>query len=440
MKSSIRLLPAGVVFACALGGCAHAPPPGGPPPLPVSTAPVVRRAIATTILLDGQIAPLRESTLGLPQSGTLASVEVTEGDRVRAGQVLARIDDSTLQAQLGAARAAVDQATAALAGATRQLPIQSGQLGGAVVQAQQQLEQNRNALSTAVAAEATARTQLLSDEALAKQGYLAQTVLDQQRSQEVATQQQVRSAQNGVQTAQAALAVARGNVGETGVQRSDVAAKRSAIAQARAQQRLLETEIAQTVLHAPYDGAITQRLLDPGAFAGPNAPILRISDVRTVYVNANVPDEDLAFVRPGTPVRFSTASLPGRHFDAVVSETNATPTQGTLSYRARLRVPNATGELRGGMLVSLDVRRAYAAHALVVPRGAVADGPAGTVVYVVSEGKAHAVPVRIGVQNDDAVQVLGAGLEPGTLVVATRPDALADGAKVAVVTPSAPAP
>src|ERR1700731_4741781 len=83
-----------------LAGCAGKAPRSAPPPVAVDVATAQRQDIGTYIQLDGQITPLQQSNLSVPQSGTLNAVNVTEGQRVGRGQQLAKIDDSTLRAQL----------------------------------------------------------------------------------------------------------------------------------------------------------------------------------------------------------------------------------------------------------------------------------------------------------------------------------------------------
>ena len=76
---------------------------------------------------------------------------------------------------------------------------------------------------------------------------------------------------------------------------------------------------------------------------------------------------------------------------------------------------------------------------MVVPRGAVAQTPAGgNIVYIVSNGKAQAVPVRLGVETDTLSQVISPQVQQGTMVITTRPDALKDGSAVAVANGAAP--
>jgi HlyD family secretion protein len=425
---------------CSKGGSKG---PQGPPPLAVDVGKAVRQDIATYVQLDGQIAPLQTSTLSLAQSGTVTAVYANEGDHVRAGEVLAKLDDSTLQAQLAANEAAVASAAANLQGSSLTVPITAQQVGGNVVSAQQTLAQAQNGLISAQSAYETAKTQYVSNEQLAAQGYVAKTALDQSRSAYVAAEQQLNSARATIAAAQSSLVTAKRNIGQTAIQQQDVAQKDAALETARANVKLLQAQIAQTTLTAPYDGVITQRLVDPGALASPNQPILQISQVDTVYVSANVPDDTLPYVRRGTQVTFTTPSIPGRTFTGSIFDINAVPTAGTLSYRARIREPNPDERLRGGMLVTMNVRKEFHPAAIVVPRTAVFTSDSGASVYTIQDGKAKANPVVLGLQTDTQAEVRGSGIAPGTTVITTRPDALQDGSVVAVAgqpgPPSAPA-
>jgi RND family efflux transporter MFP subunit len=277
------------------------------------------------------------------------------------------------------------------------------------------------------------------------------TTFEQSRATYVAAQQQISVDAESVRSAQAALATARGNTGQTGLAAQDIESKRGILAQSLANVQLLKAEIAQTNITAPFDGVVTARLLDPGAYAGPNQPIVRVSEIGTVYVNVNVPDEDLPFVAVGTPVTFTTSSQPGHHYSGRVFDVNATPTTGTLSYRARVRQDNPDTSLRGGMLVAVNVRTAYHPNAVVVPRSAVFTSEAGANVFTTATAPAAAgapagppmqkavqVPVRLGLQTDTLAEIQSPSVRPGTTVIVTRPDALQNGSPVAVVGPRAP--
>lgn len=401
-----RLALAGVLAASVfLGGCAKQAQQRGPMPLDVEAAQAQRREIATYLTLDGQVAPLLESTLSFQQSGPVSAVYVNQGDRVSAGELLAKIDDSTLRAQLAQVEAQISQASSQAQSSAANVPITQ--------------QSTTQAVASAKAALASAKLTYDQDTQLYKQGYVSQTQMEQARAQYAAAQSQYNTA------------VA--NQGNTQVQSSQAAAAREAVRAAQAQANVLSTQISQTSLYAPFNGVVTARLVDPGAMASPTTQVLKISKVDTVWVNVNVPDVDLAYVHSGTPVTFTASQLGSRPFHGAISTVNAVPTQGTLSYEARIQQPNPDAALRGGMLVSVTLVKARHNNAIVVPRQAVAQTDQGSNVFVVGpDHKAMEVPVEVGLQTDTLSEVRSPKIGVGTMVITTRPDALQNGSLVAV--------
>ncbi|MDQ6822879.1 MAG: efflux RND transporter periplasmic adaptor subunit [Candidatus Eremiobacteraeota bacterium] len=405
------------LVACAafLGGCAHKGNDAqahGPPALNVDVARATRQDIATFVTLDGQVAPLQESALSFQQSGPIVGIYVNEGDHVGAGQLLARVDASTLSAQLAQDEALIAQASARARSSSLSIPITQSQTSAAV-------QSSKGALDNA-------QLNYNQNLQLFKQGYVSQSQLEQSRSAFIAAQSQYRSAQ--------------ANTGNTGISSANASADAAAVQSAAAQANTLRTQIGQTALYAPFAGTVTSRLMDPGGMAGPSAPVLRISKVDTVWINVSVPDEDLAYVHTGTPVTFRAGPL-GTMYTGRVASLNAVPTQGTLSYRARIAEPNPGNALRGGMLVSVTIQKARHKGAVVVPRSAVAQTDQGASVFVVGADKtARQVPVQIGLQTDTASEVRSPRVRPGTVVITTRPDALQNGSVVAVSGAGPPGP
>jgi HlyD family secretion protein len=462
MLRSQRALAAAVLSAVVLTACGHGGSAPPPTPLAVDVTKAQRQDIATYLSLDGQITPLQQSTLSTPQSGTVTAVYANEGQRVTAGELLAKLDDSTLRAQLAQQEALASQAQAQLSGQTLQGNVTPSQAQSTVATATQQLASAKSNLATAK--EALVNAKLVNDgnETLYKQGYVAQTTLTASRAAYVQAQQTVDASQAAV--AQATVALANANAQGTNavpIQNQVILGARATLKSAQAQVKLLQTQIAQSSLFAPFDGVITQRLLDPGGFASPNQPILQISQVAHVYVNINVPDSDLGYVHKGTPITFTSSSVPGRTFAGAIYDVNATPTTGTLSYRARIVMPNPDDALRGGMLVSVGVRTRYAPNALVVPITAVVQGATGAAVYTVAPmpvppggppagakpgapagmpmfAQAKLVPVTVGLQTDTQAQISSPQITAGTTIITTRPDSLQDKSMVAYSPGGAP--
>lgn len=407
---SLRATPLALaVLAAVLAGCGKkAPPPT--PPLTVDAAAATRQNIATYLTLDGQIAPLEQSTLAFQQSGTILKINVNIGDMVHKGDLLATIDPRTIQAQLDQARAQASQYAAAAQGSAVGYPVQ--------------VQTNDAAVQTAKASLVNAKLVYDQNKQLYKQGYVSETTLQQSEANYVQAQQTYNNSVVGL----------RNNM----VSYQNVKSQQAQASAASAQAQLYSTQLSQTFLYSPYDAVVSNRLVDPGAYASPSQPVLQVSRVDKVWINVNVPDEDLSYVRPGISVSYKSSSLPNRTFSGPVQTVNLVPTAGTLSYLARLEVQNPGYVLRGGMLVTVTVTKARASDAVVVPRSAVAQTPSGNVVYIVTNNKAQLVPVRLGVQTDTLSQVTSPQIQPGTMVITTRPDALKDGSDVAVSNGNAP--
>lgn len=465
MLRTQRALSGAAICAVLVAGCGphNGGGPQGPPPLAVDVAQAQRQDIGTSVTLDGQIAPLLNATLSTQQAGSVLAVYVNEGQRVGSGQVLAKLDDATFRAQLAQQQAIVAQSLAKLQSSTLQGRITPSQAQSTVASAQQQLQTARNGVQSAQAALNNVTLVYTSNEKLYAQGFVAQTAYEQSHADYVAAQQALNNARELQRQAEAALRAAQATGSNAvPIQDQQIAGDRATLVSAQAAVKLLQTQIAQTSLIAPFAGVITQRLLDPGAYAGPNQPVVQLSQIDKVYVNVNVPDADLAYVHGGTVVTFSSSSVPGRTFRGTVTDVNAVPTQGTLSYRARIVEPNPDDALRGGMLVAVDVRKEFHPGAIVVPLSAIAETANGANVFTVVElpapkdggpgpaagaGAAHGphfaqaklVPVQVGLRTDVSAEVRSPVIRPGTTVITTRPDALQDKSLVAMSPPgSAP--
>jgi RND family efflux transporter MFP subunit len=435
-----------LALTSATAGCAAqaAPPQKGPPPVSVTTAKITRGTISTYASFDGQVTPIYQTTLSTAEAGTVAAVNVTEGDFVRKGQILATLDTSQLEASLRANAATVRQDQAQLVHSRIAAPVNSQQYSSAVSTAQQNLAAANNAVRTARAAVTSDNLTQKADATLLAQEYVSRETYEQARSAYISSLETLRSNRQAVLAEQAALQTAITNTNQRGEDQATINQNSAGIEVAQANVELLQAQIAQSSIVAPFDGQVTQRLLDPGAYAGASSGIFEIAQVSRVYVVASVPDVDLSTVALGKSVTFASASLPGRTFHGRVFDINTTPTSGTLSYRVRLLQPNPDLALRGGMFVSVTTLRARATNVLRVPSSAVIGaGAPGATVFAAIDGKAKSMPVRVGLETDAMDQVSGPGLSAGTLVVTAPPSSLHDGSAIAgagIATPPPAAP
>ncbi len=425
-------------------GCAAqaASTPKGPPPVSVTDARVTRGTIATFATFDAQVTPIYQTTLSTAEAGTIDTVDVTEGDFVHKGQLLASLDTSQLAATLKANEATVREDGAQLEHSNVAAPVNSQQYSSAVSAARQTLAAALNAVRAA-------RSLLTSDDLTQKanasllgQGYVSTQTSEQARAAYVAQNETLRSDEQTVTADRAALRTALVNTDQRREDQATIDGDRAGLDVARANVELLQAQIAQASIVAPFDGQVTQRLLDAGAYAGASAGIFEIAQVSRVYIVASVPDVDLATVARGKAVSFTSASLPGRSFVGHVFDVNTTPTSGTLSYRVRLLQPNADLALRGGMFLTVNALRARHSGVLLVPSSAIVGSGSDAAVYTAVAGKVESVPVRIGLQTDTQAEVSGRGLKPGSIVVTSPPTGLQNGSPIVLPgqkPPAAPA-
>ena len=390
-------------------------------PESVTTVIARRGDIAERLTLIGVVAAKAQANLSSVITGSVLAVNVNVGDRVQAGQVLVRIDDSTLRAQLQQNQGSLAAAQARLA------QIRSG-AGGTAASANANLDSARVAYQTALA-NARRNRQLFA------QGYVSQVAVDDAQQAAAASAAQLRSAEVAAQNA---------NLGgrTTSAAQSEIRNQEALVAEASGAVQLIQAQIAQAVVGAPFGGVVTQRSVDPGTLAVPGTALVQVSDLNPVYVNVGIPEENLPYIHPGTSVDVTVESLPGHVWHGVVSAVNSATTQGTLSYLARIILPNNEVSLKAGMVANVAFIKAQHRKVVVVPRAALFQGVNGDAVYRLAkapeckcDGKAKLTAVIRGLETDTEVEVSGAGIGPGVPIIVQRPDTLKDGSLVSVSSP-----
>jgi HlyD family secretion protein len=409
-------------------------------PITVRSVTAERRTIAHYESLDGQIDPFLQANLAPQQSGTLLTVYANEGDRVRKGQILAKIDDSLLRADLTQQQGGSIQSVAKLAQSKIQLPITDVSSTAALVQA---IKASAQAKKTQLADAANARNTKVTydaDLALLHQGYVAESIYEQARAAYVAAQQTLASDDDKIAQDEAAVREARQNLANTPLQQQVIAENKGAVVQSTGSVTQYQTALRQTNILAPFDGVITARTLDPGNFASPSQAVYAIAQIDPVYVDFNVKDTDLPFVSAGSLASFTTSANPSRRYIGRVASVDYTPTPGALLYRARIIEQNSDFSLRGGLEASVRITREIHRNVLTVPRSAVIQNGTQGDVYKIdaSTGRALAkqITVKLGLQTSDYVEISGNDVKEGTLIVRDQTDNLHDGAAIALPSPS----
>jgi RND family efflux transporter MFP subunit len=345
-------------------------------PIPVTVTRVAMADIADTFEAGGVVQARTTATMMARILAPVREVRVVPGDRVRAGQVLIVLDGRDLDARARSTRAAAlaaDQDVAAAA-------------------SEQQ---------AADAALALAR---------ATHGRIAG--LQARRS---ATAQELDDATGALRAAEARA---------TGAGARLQAAKAS-VQSARAATEETETTASFALVTAPFDGVITEKMVEPGNMAAPGTPLMRLEDTRGFRLDVRVDESRAGQISPGAVVPVSLDSGAGGAASVVngtAAEIGRAVDADARAFLVKITLPDTPG-LRSGTFgrahFSGRTRRA-----LTVPAGALVHTGQVTSVFVVEKDVA-----RVRLVNVSGNEVL-AGLSEGDLVIAAPPPALADGRRV----------
>ena len=349
----------------------------------LSTAPLVR-----TLQFSARVATTSRVSVGATLTGRVADVAVREGDAVRQGDVLLRLETDEAQAALAQAQANAQQAQARLAGLR----------GAGRTQAQAQLAQ----------ADATLRAaerELARTQQLVASGFISEARLDDAR-RAVA----VARAQRDGAGAQAQA------VGERG---AELAQAEAQLQQARAAVQAAKARLAQTVVHAPTDGRVLLRKVEPGQIVQPGSALLSLALAGPTELVAQVDERFLDQLQPGQAASVVADAFPAQPFAAQLRSLAPAVDAQRGSVEVKLTPQQAPPDfLREDMTLSVEVRTGERPAALALPLTALRSPAPGAPdsVWVLADGRVQARPVRLGLRTLEAAEVLD-GLAEGTAVI-----------------------
>jgi Cu(I)/Ag(I) efflux system membrane fusion protein len=170
---------------------------------------------------------------------------------------------------------------------------------------------------------------------------------------------------------------------------------------------------------SPVDGVVGELAVREGMTVAPGAPLFRINGLRTVWVNAEVPESAAAQVQPGMVVRASSPAFPGVEFNGKIEAVLPDVSAATRTLKARIELANPGLKLVPGMFATVHMTPAQSREALLVPSEAVIQTGTRTVVIVASgEGRFAPAEIATGAESNGQTEVVK-GLSAGQKVVAS---------------------
>jgi HlyD family secretion protein len=367
---------AGIVFLLARNGPLA--------PLRVTQAQVEQGALAPKIFGIGTVEARRSYLVGPTVAGRVARVLVDQGDRVRAGQLLAEMDPVDLVERMASAANAQERAASTM------------EVSAALV---------REAKSRKELAAASARR--YAD--LRRRGFVSQEALD-------AKQHEANAARAAAEAAESQLVAARKDQERFG-------AERAAVGKQRAQYRL----------QSPVDGLISSRDAEPGSTVVAGQSVLRLIDPASMWVRARIDQGRAGGISIGQPVSIVLRSLPGQALPGTVARIEVGSDSVTEERIVNIVFEQPPAGLSSGELAEVTIALPGIGQALFLPSAAVrrVKGQAG--VWRIRDGKVAFRTIRAGAQTLEGQTQVLEGLAQGDAVVLHALQELRAGEKVRIV-------
>lgn len=209
-------------------------------------------------------------------------------------------------------------------------------------------------------------------------------------------------------------------------------ASKAQLEAARGDQGNVSAQRDYLTIRAPFDGIITLRNVNAGAYVGPTTTALfNVQEQRALRLVVAVPEANIAGLQQGDSVKFTVRTLPGRVFKAKVARLSGALDDRLRAQRTEMDVDNGDDALLPGMVAQVQLPLRSGADAYAVPAKSVLRSTTGTFVIRSNGGKATRVPVRTGLINAEEAQVFGE-LNTGDTLLVQVSDEIANGA---VLTP-----
>lgn len=198
---------------------------------------------------------------------------------------------------------------------------------------------------------------------------------------------------------------------------------------AHARVRQMRADVSDRQVRAPFAGVLGIRQVSPGSLVTPTTVIATLDDISRMHVDFQVPEAELASLKPGDKVSGSSIAYPGRGFDGEVSTVDARVDPGSRAVTVRADFPNPDHALRPGMLLDVRVFRPER-QALVVPEIAVVQvGRDSYVFRVKDDATVERVDVKTGTRRSGVVEIVQ-GLEAGQRIVVDGTGKLRPGLRI----------
>ncbi|TKH33182.1 efflux RND transporter periplasmic adaptor subunit [Paenibacillus polymyxa] len=447
MNKKSALIATTLLLSVALAGCGGGEAPAAPASvqkaIPVQVAKVTKGSIKDSTGIIGSFAPKETAQVSPKISGKIQSINLTVGQKVNKGDTLFTIDqkdiqDSIKQSQESyqVALANLKQAESGAAQSVQQSESSVDQAKSALVQQDNSITQAQTSLLDAQNSVRDAQNTLNRNQQLFSAGALSQSELEQSQIAYRKAQTAVENAQIALHNAQTSKESAQTTYNNAqkslrlAQQKTGIDVARASVNQAKANLDTARSQLVDAVVKAPISGTISVVTGVQGQMVSAQSAVVTIANTNPIIAKVNVSESELLKMQVGSSVTVGVDSLDKR-IEARVSAVNPVMDNDLKAYPVEISVPNGSGELKSGMVVTVYMKT-EAPKNILVSQDAVTEQAGKKYAYVVEGTVAKRVEVQTGQESAKQVEVTK-GLTEGQNVVVKGVSLLSDGAKINVV-------
>jgi multidrug efflux pump subunit AcrA (membrane-fusion protein) len=376
----------------------------------VKVAKAEKQPIAQQVTALGTVFPRDTAQVSPKISAQIKQMPLWKNRVVHAGDVLAVLESSDLQAQRNEAAGALNEARAAARS------VETGTIP-------QNNAQDQKALRDARAAADNARRVYERRQALYNAGGISKKDLE-------ASQLDLTKAEDDLRLAEQTI-----NLRTQALNPNDRAQAQAKVAQAEQHLGSLDAQLSYATVRAPISGVVTDQALYEGSFAASGTTLVTIADTTQVIIKAPFADTVAAQLKLGDAATVTPTDVPGESMTGQVTLISRSVDPANRTVEVWVTLENGAGRLRVNGAAQVTVSANAKQGAVVVPASAVTldatNADEGTVMVVDDSSVAHETKVTVGIRTADKMEITS-GLEGGETVVIEGNYALPDGTKVEV--------
>ncbi len=382
MKKAVYFLPIALLAAAIAWMAAR--------PAVVTVSAAARGPAIEAVYATGSVEADPRVVVKAKVPGTISQLLVKEGDRVKAGQLLAVLDNKSIKYDLQRTRAEVRASTLRTAGASPQVAA---------------LKAARDSIAADVK---LAEGELARAEGLVGKGAMAHDELDRRRER--------------LNKLKADWAAADARMSSLTI---DLHAEHERLG---AVEGSMVAQNADTEVRAPLDGTVIRRRIELGEAVATGQPLFTVGNTDHLLLEVKIDEADVGRVRLGQEVLVDLYAFSDRKVTGKVADLFPDADRDTKTFLGKIELGAPPQGLRSGMSAEVNIITDRHDDVVLVPAGAVASGK----LFVAEDGRAHERAVRVGLRDPHNVEIVS-GLKAGERVVIVGPKGLADGQRVSAI-------